>query len=199
MLNGLAGSAAGTVSAQLYSSFTTGRFDPLMGPRGALAGLVAISAGAPFVPVWAALVTGAVAGLLLPLAMFVVERVLRLQDNTAAISSYLLPGFWGLLAVSLFASGRWGMGWNGLASSSGQGISGIIVPPGMLPDAGQLAAQFWGGVALLALGFLIPWGGFGLLAVFSRMRESGMAKDTQETEAASDDEAQYVLDHTAGS
>jgi Amt family ammonium transporter len=186
LLNGLAGSAAGTVTAQLYSLFTTGRFDPLMGPRGALAGLVAISAGAPFVPVWAALVIGAIAGLLLPLAVFVVERVVHLQDNTAAISSYLLPGFWGLLAVSLFASGRWGKGWNGSAATTGQGVSGMIVAPGFLSDAGQLAAQFWGGVVLFALGFFIPWGGLGLLALISQRRRSRRDKDSQETEPVSD-------------
>jgi Amt family ammonium transporter len=198
LLNGLAGSAAGTVTAQLYGLFTTGRFDPLMGPRGALAGLAAISAGAPFVPVWAALVIGAIAGLLLPLAVFVVERVVHLQDNTAAISSYLLPGFWGLLAVSLFASGRWGKGWNGFASASGQGVSGMIVAPGFVSDAGQLAAQFWGGVALFALGFFIPWGGFGLLVLISQVRHR-TEKDNQETEPASDVGSQYALDQSSGS
>lgn len=194
LLNGLAGPAAGTVTTQLYGLFTTGRFDPLMGPRGALAGLVAISAGAPFVPVWAALVIGAIAGLLLPLAVFAVERVVHLQDNTAAISGYLLPGFWGLLAVSLFASGRWGEGWNGVASSSGQGVSGMIVAPGFLSDAGQLAAQFWGGVALFALGFFIPWGGLGLLALIAQRRQTKREQDSQETEPVSDAEAQYALD-----
>jgi Amt family ammonium transporter len=199
LLNGLAGSAAGTATAQLYSLFTTGRFDPLMGPRGALAGLVAISAGAPFVPVWAALVIGAVAGLLLPLAVFVVERVVRLQDNTAAISSYLLPGFWGLIAVSLFASGRWGKGWNGFTSASGQGVSGMIVAPGFLSDAGQLAAQFWGGVALFALGFLVPWGGLGILVRISQKRQSRREQDSQAIESAGDTESQYALDQGAAS
>lgn len=187
LLNGLAGVAGGTASAQLYSSFTTGRFDPLMGSRGALAGLVAISAGAPFVPTWAALAIGAVAGLLLPLAVFIVDRVMRLQDSTAAIASYLLPGFWGLLAVSLFASGRWGVGWNGSPASSGQGVSGIIVAPGLLPDVGQLAAQFWGGITLFTLGFLLPWGGLKLLTTISRMSPFGMEKDSRIPDATNDD------------
>lgn len=157
-LNGLAGLAGGALLAQLYSLFTTGRFDPLMGPRGALAGLVAISAGAPFVPTWAALITGAAAGLLLPLTIYLVDRLLRFDDTTAAIGSYIVPGLWGLLAVALFADGRWGQSWNGTGGLAEQGVSGLIVAPGFRADSGQLAAQVWGAMALFALGFLLPWG-----------------------------------------
>jgi Amt family ammonium transporter len=169
-LNGLAGLAGGTLLAQLYSWFTTGRFDPLMGPRGALAGLVAISAGAPFLPTWAALAVGAVAGLLLPLAIYAVDRLWRLDDATAAIASYGLPGFWGLLAVALFADGRWGQGWNGVAGLSGQGVSGLLVASGLQADSGQLGAQVWGGIALFLLGFLLPWGVLKLVAALLGLR-----------------------------
>jgi Amt family ammonium transporter len=169
-LNGLVGLAGGTLVAQLYSWFTTGRFDVLMGPRGALAGLIAVSAGAPFYPTWAALIIGAIAGLLLPLAIWIVERFLQLDDATAAIAGYLLPGVWGLLAVGIFADGRWGQGWNGVDGFPGQGISGLTVAPGLQADAGQLAAQFWGVVALLALGCLLPWGVFRIVAWLSRLR-----------------------------
>ncbi len=165
-LNGLAGLAGGALTAQLYSWAATGRFDPLMGPRGALAGLAALSAGAPFVPTWAALLVGAVAGLLLPLAVYSVNRFLRRDDVTVAIAVYGLSGFWGLLAVGLFADGRWGQGWNGFAGLPEQGVSGLLAAPGLQADAGQLGAQVWGGAALFALGFLLPWGIFKLLAGF---------------------------------
>jgi Amt family ammonium transporter len=169
-LNGLAGLAGGTLMAQLYSWFTTGRFDPLMGPRGALAGLIAAAAGAPFVPVWAALLTGAVAGLLLPLAIYAVDHLLRFDDATAALAGYALPGLWGLLAVAFFADGRWGQGWNGAGGPPGQGVSGLLVAPGLQADSGQLAAQVWGGLALFALGFLLPWGIFKLLSGLLNLR-----------------------------
>jgi Amt family ammonium transporter len=169
-LNGLAGLAGGTLLAQLYSWFTTGRFDPLVGPRGALAGLIAVSAGAPFMPTWAALITGAVAGLLLPLAVYAVDHLLRFDDVTAAIASYGLPGLWGLLAVALFADGRWGQSWNGVDGHPGTGVSGLLVTSGLPPDGGQLAAQVWGGLALFALGFILPWGVYRLVAALSRLR-----------------------------
>lgn len=168
--NGLAGLAGGALLAQLYSAFTAGRFDPLMGPRGALAGLVAVSAGAPFMPTWAALVTGAAAGFLLPLAIYAVDHLLNLDNGTAAVASYGLPGLWGLLAVALFADGRSGQSWNVFDGASDQGVSGLLVAPGLPPDSGQLAAQAWGGIALLALGFLLPWGLLKLVAALARLR-----------------------------
>lgn len=163
-LNGLAGMAGGTLTAQLFTWFTTGRFDGLMGPRGALAGLIAVSAGAPFYPTWAALIIGAVAGLMLPLAIYAIEHGLHLDDVTAAIASYLLPGLWGLLAVGIFADGRWGQGWNDAGGLQGQGVSGLMVAQGFQADGGQLAAQVWGAIALFVLGFLLPWGLFKLVA-----------------------------------
>jgi Amt family ammonium transporter len=172
-LNGLTGLAGGTLTAQLYSWFASGRFDPLMGPRGALAGLVAVSIGAPFYPTWAALAAGGIAGLLLPLAVYIVEKTLRLDDATAAIGGYLLPGLWGLLAVALLADGRWGQGWNQANGVAEQGVSGLIVAPGLQPDTGQLAAQIWGAVALFALGFLLPWGIYKLIAWTFRLRLPG--------------------------
>jgi Amt family ammonium transporter len=168
-LNGLAGVAGGTLTAQLYSLLTTGRFDPLMGPRGALAGLIAVSAGAPFFPTWAALVIGAVAGSLLPLAIYTVQHLFRLEDVTAAIASYFVPGLWGLLAVGIFADGRWGQGWNGTHRLAGQGVSGLIVASSYQVDGGQFAAQIWGAIALFALGFLLPWGVFKLAAWLSNL------------------------------
>jgi Amt family ammonium transporter len=170
VLNGLAGLAGGTLSAQLFSWFSTGRFDPLMGPRGALAGLIAVSAGAPFLPTGWAVASGAVAGLLLPLAIYAVDHLFSLDDATAAIATYGLSGFWGLLAVALFANGEWGHGWNGVSGLSGQGVSGLLVASGLQADNGQLGAQVWGGIALFLLGFLLPWGAFKLVVRLFKLR-----------------------------
>jgi Amt family ammonium transporter len=171
LLNGLAGLAAGTIPAQLFGWFTSGRFDPLMGPRGALAGLIAVSPAAPFIPLWAAVLVGGVAGLVLSFAIYVVEHLFRLEDTTAAIAGYGLPSLWGLLSVALFADGRWGQGWNGVAGPFGQGVTGLLPARGLQADPGQLSAQVWGSVVLLAWGFLLPWGALKLVtAVLSLQR-----------------------------
>jgi Amt family ammonium transporter len=113
---------------------------------------------------------GAVSGLLLPLAIFVVEQLFDLDDVTAATGTYLLSAFWGLVAVGVFSDGRWGTGWNGAAGIPEQGVSGLIVPRGIQPDGGQLAAQVWGAIALFVLGFLLPWGLFKVVALIPKPR-----------------------------
>lgn len=167
-LNGLAGLAGGTLLAQLYSWFAAGTLDPLMASRGAVAGLIAASAGAPFVPTWSALLIGALAGLVLPLTLYLFDRLWRLDDVTGAVATYGISGLWGLIAVGLLADGRWGEGWNGFAGLPGQGVSAYLVAPGFQVDGGQLSAQLAGAGALLLAGFLLPWGLLKLVLIASR-------------------------------
>ncbi|MGB9776121.1 MAG: hypothetical protein ACPLYD_05390 [Anaerolineae bacterium] len=162
-VNGLLATAGATLTALFYCWLALGRGDPLMGARGAAGGLVAISAGAPFLPPWAALAVGGGAGLLVPLGVYLVDRVLRLADTPASVATAALPGLWGLLAVALFADGRWGQGWNGVGAEVyrtviGQGVSGFLVAPGFIGDGpGQLIAQVVAMVAIGLLGFAGGW------------------------------------------
>lgn len=162
-VNGLLAGAGATLVAQAYCWFTTGSADALMSARGAAAGFVAISAGAPFVPPWAALVVGMVAGFLLPLGVYAVERLLRLPDATATIALGSTAGAWGLVAVALFADGRWGQGWNGIGPVEyhtvlGQGVTGFIPAAGFLGDGrGQIVAQLAGLGAIVFFGWLVSW------------------------------------------
>jgi Amt family ammonium transporter len=161
--NLLLAAAGGTLVATLYSWFTTGRADVLMATRGLAIGLVSISAAVPFVPPWAALLTGAVAGLLLPLSIYLLDYLLRLDDPTAAVSVHGLGGLLGLLALGLFADGRYGAGWNGVGAAEylgvlGQGVSGYFTARGFQPDwPGQLYAQLIGLAALFLLTFVLTW------------------------------------------
>jgi len=161
--NGLLAGAGAILTSQAYSWVVAGHADALMSARGAAAGFVAISAGAPFMPPWAALATGALAGLLLPLGVYLVERVLRLPDRTAAVSLGLVGGVWGALAVALFADGHWGQGWNGVGWSEyhlvlGQGVTGFLPAEGFSGDGpGQLVAQLAGIGVIGLLSFLVGW------------------------------------------
>jgi Amt family ammonium transporter len=162
-VNGSLALAGATLTSLFYCWLALGRGDSLMVARGAAGGLVALSAGAPFLPSWAALVVGGVAGLLVPLGVYLVDRLLRLADATAAVAVAALPGLWGLLAVALFADGRWGQGWNGVGAEVyrtviGQGVSGFLVAPGFLGDGpGQMVAQVVAVVAIGLLGFAGGW------------------------------------------
>ena len=114
-------------------------------------------------PPWAALVTGAVAGLLLPLGVYLVERVIRLPDGTAAVPLGIVGGLLGPLAVALFADGRWGQGWNRVGldeyhNVAGQGVTGFLPAAGFVGDGtGQLIAQLAGIGAIGLLAFLVGW------------------------------------------
>jgi len=194
--NGLLAGAGAVLVSQAYCWITVGQADALMVARGAAAGLVAISAGGPFVPPWAALIIGALAGLLLPLGVYLVERVLRLPDGTAAVPLGIVGGLWGSLAVALFADGRWGQGWNGVGVEEyhtvvGQGVTGYLPATGFIGDGpGQLIAQLAGIGAIGLLAFLVGWLVFLGLNVPYRPRkerkpkveEAEEAEETEETE-----------------
>jgi len=157
--------------AMLYTWFATGGADVLMATRGLAAGLIAISAACPFVPPWAALIIGAVAGLLLPLGIYFVEYLLRLDDPAAAIATHGLSGLWGLLAVAIFADGIYGAGWNGIGAEeylgiAGQGVSGYLVAAGFQPDLpSQLFAQLTGIGTIFIVAFALAWAFFKALSL----------------------------------
>jgi Amt family ammonium transporter len=163
LVNLMMGATGGALITSLYSWFVTAQPDGLAVARGTVAALVAVSAACPFVPAWAALAIGAVAGMLFILGLYASEHVLRVEDPSASAATFGLPGLWGLLAVAVFADGRWGAGWNGVGAESylgiaRQGISGFLVGPGFQsPGSGQLYAQLTGIAALLVAAFVLPW------------------------------------------
>jgi len=151
--------AGGALVPCLYTWFTTGSADSLMAARGAAAGALSVAAAMAFVPPWAALATGLLAGLLVPLVTFLVQHALRIDDPTGAIPVALLGGLLGILAVGIFGDGLAGQGWNGIGADAylgvtGQGVTGFFPAPGLAPDwPGQINAQLVGlaGIAPLTV------------------------------------------------
>ena len=176
-VNGLLAGAGAILASQIYCWLTVGHADALMSARGMVAGFIAISASAPFVPPWAALVIGILAGLLLPLGVYLVERVLRLPDATATVSLGITAGLVGLLAVAIFADGLWGQGWNGVGlleyqTEAGKGVTGFLPAEGFSSGdgVGQLIAQLAGFGAIGVLAFLVGWLVFLGLSALSRLQ-----------------------------
>jgi ammonia channel protein AmtB len=106
---------------------------------------------------------GAIAGVLLLVGVYVWEQVLHWHDTTVSAATFGLPGLWGLLALAIFADGRWGAGWNSVGEGeylgiAAQGISGLLLANGYQPAEGaQLQAQLVGLVAVLLVGLVVPW------------------------------------------
>jgi Amt family ammonium transporter len=112
--NTLLASCFGGVTAMLYMWIRTGHPDPSMSANGTLAGLVAITAPCAFVPSWAAALIGVVAGLLVCVSVFTLERKFKIDDPVGAVSVHGVNGLWGVIAVGIFADGKYGAGWNGV-------------------------------------------------------------------------------------
>jgi len=137
-LNTLLGMAGATLAAQLYAWLATGHPESLLASQGQVAGWGAVLASAPFVPSWAALALGTLAGFAFPLVRYAIEAWLHLRDAAGTIALALTSGPLGLLGVALFADGQAGQGWNGYpASSPLPGVAGLFVSG----NTAQLSAQ----------------------------------------------------------
>jgi ammonium transporter, Amt family len=115
--NTMLASAAGAFSSLLYMWFRYGKPDISMAANGLLAGLVAITAPCAFVNSVSAVIIGLVAGIILCMSVFFVERTLKVDDPVGAVSVHGVNGAWGLISLGLFADGTYGDGFNGVAGT----------------------------------------------------------------------------------
>jgi Amt family ammonium transporter len=108
--------AAGVIGALTALRVRKSRPDVGMLGNGALAGLVAITAGCAFVESWAAVLIGFIAGAIVVVSVALIDRI-RVDDPVGAVSVHAVCGIWGTLAVGLFATGTglfYGHGWSQL-------------------------------------------------------------------------------------
>ena len=94
--------AVATLTATITAWLVLGKPDLGMILNGTLAGLVAITAPCAFVSFGSSAVIGAVAGVLVVLAVIFFDKI-RIDDPVGALSVHLANGIWGTLAVGLFA------------------------------------------------------------------------------------------------
>jgi len=100
-LNTNAAASGGVIAALLLAKAWFGKADLTMALNGALAGLVAITAGPDTPSALVATLIGAVGGLIVVLSIVWLDRELRIDDPVGAISVHGVVGLWGLLAVPL--------------------------------------------------------------------------------------------------
>ena len=140
-----------------------GKPDPSMLANGMLAGLVAITAPCAFVTAPAAVLIGAIAGVLVVVSVYFFERTARIDDPVGAISVHGVNGLWGILSLGLFANGTYGAGLNGVDGN----VTGLFYG-----DPGQFLAQVVGGLTnLVAVGglTLVAWTITGLVVKGNRV------------------------------
>lgn len=100
----LAGSF-GTVVATAWSWLRVGKPDLSLIINGMLGGLVAVTAGCNVVPLWAAAVTGSLAGVLVIESVMFFDRI-RIDDPVGAVSVHLVCGVAGTLLTGVFMDGK---------------------------------------------------------------------------------------------
>lgn len=96
--------AAGTTSALVTSWLRFGKPALSLALNGALAGLVAITAGCDIVSPAGAVIIGLLAGVLLVFSVTFFDHVLRIDDPVGAISVHGINGAFGTLMVGLLAT-----------------------------------------------------------------------------------------------
>ncbi|HDP81000.1 MAG TPA: ammonium transporter [Spirochaetes bacterium] len=141
--------AAGAVAAMITVWTRNGKPDVSMSLNGALAGLVAITAGCASVSPMSSIIIGLIAGLVVVLAVEFFDFVLKIDDPVGAISVHGVCGALGTLLVGLFAEARF----------AGEGINGLFYGGGLkllgTQAVGVLAVFGWVAVTMGILFFII--------------------------------------------
>ncbi len=162
----------GAVAAMFTSWAVMKKPDVSMAGNGMLAGLVAICSGVGEVTALGAVIVGAIAGVIVVLAVLAVERA-GIDDPVGAFSVHGVCGFWGLIATGLFASTT--------------PVNGAEEAAGLLYGGGAslLGTQVLGGV-VIAIFVTITAG-----ALFAGLKAAGMLRVSEEEEMAGLDVAEH--------
>ena len=171
----LAGTTA-SLACMFWLMFIRGlKPDPTMMCNGMLAGLVAITAPSAFVNTTGAAIIGAIAGVLVVEAVFFFDKA-GVDDVVGAISVHGVNGLWGVISLGLFATGEYGVGWNGVAAREQftvpdknmvDGVRGLFYG-----DTGQLFAQLISCASVIAVGVVVSFVCFKLSAIIAPIRVS---------------------------
>lgn len=122
--------AVATCVTMVFTWVRYGKPDVSMTLNGALAGLVAITAGCDCVSPVGAFFIGVVAGFLVVLSVEFFDNIAKIDDPVGAVSVHMANGIWGTIAVGLFSTGADGVGkglfYGGGVSQLGVQTLGII-------------------------------------------------------------------------
>jgi ammonium transporter, Amt family len=132
--------ASGVITAALTVWLKGRTIDIGMVGNGAIAALVAITAPSGYVELWAAPIIGGVAGIVVVLGVYAIDRFI--DDPVGALSAHGLAGIWGTLSCGLFTAPR-------LAEYNAVGDPGLLYSGSL----SQLGAQALGVGAAFAFVF----------------------------------------------
>ena len=117
--------AAATCATMIFTWVKNKKPDVSMTLNGSLAGLVAITAGCATVDIVGAFFIGVVAGILVVVAVEVIDKVFHVDDPVGAIAVHGCNGLWGTIACGLFSTST-GLFYTGSFAQLGVQLIGII-------------------------------------------------------------------------
>jgi len=163
----------GGITAILLMFYRTGKWETTAIINGFLAGLVGITCPCYWVSGLGACIIGGVAGLLVILAMDLLEH-LRIDDPVGAWPVHGACGIWGTLSLGLFASGEYSaagsspFGVPSIVAGSPEALTGLFYGGGMT----VLAAQCIGSLIICTATFVCAMAMFGALNAIGVLRVS---------------------------
>jgi Amt family ammonium transporter len=164
----LLAAGAGVLTSIITAAYKTKSIDIGMAGNGAIGALVAITAPSGYVEAWTAPIIGAVAGIIVPLSIYAIDK--KLDDPVGALSAHGVAGIWGTLSCGLFTSPR-------LAEYNAFGDPGLIYTGSF----GQLGTQALGVVVVFSFVFVLSYGTF-----FAIKQTYGLRVTEDEEEAGLD-------------
>ncbi len=135
--------AVATVTCMLYTWFKNGKPDVSMCLNASLAGLVGVTAGCNTVDALGATVIGIVSGILVVVAVEMLDLRLHIDDPVGAVGVHFANGIWGTLAAGLFSTNTAPAGVDGP-------IYALVHGTGFAAGAKVFGVQCLGLVAILA-------------------------------------------------
>jgi Amt family ammonium transporter len=156
--------AAGVLMAVATAYWKTGAIDIGMAGNGAIAALVAITAGSGYVAMWSAVIIGGVAGIIVVLGVYAIDKYI--DDPVGATSAHGLAGIWGTLACGLFTVPA-------LADYNAVGKGGLFYTGSFV----QLFDQFVAVVVVFTFVFVLSYVAFGIIKKTYGLRVSEEEED----------------------
>lgn len=144
--------AAGAVATMLFMYLRTRKWDLAFTLNGSLAGLVGITAGCATVMPWAAAIIGGIAGIVVVLAIDVMEKI-KIDDAVGAFAVHGACGIFGTLMI-------------GFVGQPELGAGGLLLGGGI----DVLIAQIIGVAAV------VTWVSLTSLALFTALKVSGLLR-----------------------
>jgi Amt family ammonium transporter len=164
----LLAAAAGVMGAIATAYWKTKVVDIGMAGNGAIGALVGITAGSGYVEPWAGVVIGLIAGIIVPLGVYAIDK--KLDDPVGALTAHGLCGVWGTLACGIFTSPR-------LAEYNAVGDPGLVYSGSF----GQLGTQALGVLVVFAFVFTVSY-----VTFWAIKKTYGLRVSAEEEEAGLD-------------